>query len=370
MSDDRQARLARALAKTLADETTPLIRNAWYVAARSADVSADKPFGRKILGERVVMFRGGDGKPVAMKDRCAHRSFPLSESRIENGEIVCGYHGFRYDHRGRCTGVPSQATPPQGIAVPTFKVVEQEPLIWIWMGDPVLADEAKLPAQPWMLASHGWAGALGYLSVESNYVHLHENLLDLTHLTFVHAKTFGTPDYASAPFETEIDGPTIRLHRTVQPTRLPPVYARPLKMEGVDAARIVTSTFVSPAMSISAVVLRNLELPESERVDHHIRTAQLLTPADQDSLHYHFLIARDFAVEDAETTAFIHKQIVAAFHEDVEALRLIDTVRREDRGREFLEHSVGSDRAGVAMRQLLRRLADQENAPAPAQAAG
>ena len=352
----------------LADEHTPFIRNAWYVACFSEDVPHGRPFGRKLLGENVAFYRKSDGTVVAMKDRCPHRSFPLSASRVEGDEIVCGYHGIRYDSEGRCKLVPTQAAAPRALQVPTFKAIETAPVIWIWMGDPAVAERTPLPPAPWMLNGSGWATSRSYLEVQASYVFLHENLLDLSHLTYLHAATFGTPDYAKAPFETELDSETIIVRRSVQPTRLPPIYAKPLNMQGVDAARIVTSTYWTPGLSVSAVVLRNLEEPEDERTDHHIRTAQLVTPRDRTSVHYHFIVARDFAVEDKEASAFILKGIQAAFAEDVFALENISRVRREDPDQDFVERSIASDKAGVTLRRRLYALAEQETAgPAIAQ---
>jgi phenylpropionate dioxygenase-like ring-hydroxylating dioxygenase large terminal subunit len=352
----------------LADEHTPFIRNAWYVACFSDDIPHGRPFGRKLLGENVAFYRKSDGTVVAMKDRCPHRSFPLSASRVDGDEIVCGYHGIRYDSEGRCKLVPTQAAAPRALQVPTFKAIETAPVVWIWMGDPAVAERTPLPPAPWMLDDSGWATSRSYLQVQANYVFLHENLLDLSHLTYLHAATFGTPDYAKAPFETELDSETIVVRRSVQPTRLPPIYANPLNMQGVDAARIVTSTYWTPGLSVSAVVLRNLEEPEGERTDHHIRTAQLVTPRDHTSVHYHFIVARDFAVEDKEASAFILKGIQAAFAEDVFALENIARVRREDPDQDFVERSIASDKAGVTLRRRLYVLAEQETAgPATAQ---
>jgi vanillate O-demethylase monooxygenase subunit len=344
----------------LADEHTPFIRNAWYIACFSEDVPPDRPFGRKLLGENVAFYRKSDGTVVAMKDRCPHRSFPLSASRVDGDEIVCGYHGIRYDSEGRCKLVPTQAAAPRALQVATFKVIETAPVVWIWMGDPTIAERTPLPPAPWMLDGSGWATSRSYLNVRASYVFLHENLLDLSHLTFLHAATFGTPDYAKAPYETELGSETIVVRRTVQPTRLPPIYANPLNMQGVDAARIVTSTYWTPGLSVSAVVLRNLEEPEDRRVDHHIRTAQLVTPCDHMSVHYHFIVARDFAVEDKEASEFILKGIQAAFAEDVFALEHIARIRREDPDQEFVEKSISSDKAGVTLRRRLYTLAEQE----------
>jgi vanillate O-demethylase monooxygenase subunit len=315
---------------------------------------------RRILGEDVVLYRKADGTIVAMKDRCPHRSFPLSSSKIDGDDIVCGYHGIRFGFDGVCKLVPTQASAPRALNVRTFVVRETSPVVWIWMGDTETAHRTELPAAPWMLDDFGWATAYDYLRVNASYVFLHENLVDLSHLTFLHANTFGTPDYATAPFETEITDETIVVRRTVQPTRLPPIYANPLGMQNVDAARIVTSTFVTPGLSISAVVLRNLEQPVESRVDHHIRTAQLVTPCDQRTVHYHFVVARDFVIGDPGVSNFILQSVKAAFVEDVFALESITRIRRDDPDIHFKEKSIASDRAGVMLRRRLLALAGQE----------
>ena len=355
-----EARPAAAMRNRLADEKTPLIRDAWYVAAISAELSPGRLLARKIAGQGVVLYRKADGTAVALKDRCPHRAYPLSDSRLEGDDIVCGYHGFRYGPSGSCIHVPSMSEPPKGIRARSYPIVEQAPLVWIWMGDPARGADTPVPAHPWMYEDNGWARSPGYLQVACNYVHLHENLLDLSHLSFLHATTFGTPDYASAPFEVKAEGSDIHLYRRVAPTSLPPIYARPLNLEGKPAARIVTSSYVSPGMQISAVVLQDLTKPEGERTDHHIRTAQLLTPADQDSLHYFFLIGRDFACDDEATSHFIHGQIVAVFNEDKVALEKLTQVRRDDPDEDAFDTSVPADKAGVALRRHFRELAEQE----------
>ena len=265
----------------MADEDTPFIRNCWYVACFSGDLEDGKLFSRVLLGEPVVLYRLRDRTVVAMKDRCPHRSFPLSAGRLVEDEIVCGYHGMRYRSDGRCTLVPTQQRAPSAITTQTYVVVEHAPLVWIWMGDPARAAASKPPTEHWMLADSSWASSRNYLKVASSYVFLHENLLDLSHLTFLHANTFGTPDYALAPYEDPYrcrrdrgrGGPSSRLacrRSTLEP----------LGLTGVDAARIVTSTYKTPGLSISAVLLRDLTKPEATREDHHIATAQLVTPCD------------------------------------------------------------------------------------------
>jgi len=355
---------ARRGQEDMADEDTPFIRNCWYVACFSTDIEEGELFSRVLLGEPVVFYRLRDLKIAAMKDRCPHRSFPLSAGRLVADEIICGYHGMRYRSDGRCALVPTLNRPASAIRVPTYVVLEQAPLVWIWMGDPALAATTAPPSEHWMLAGSSWAASRSYLKVSSNYVFLHENLLDLSHLTFLHANTFGTPDYALAPYETHIGADVIEVKRNVQPTHLPPIYAEPLGLTGVDAARIVTSTYRTPGLSISAVVLRDLTKPEAARVDHHIRTAQLVTPCDRDHVHYHFVVARDFATDAEHVTTLILRSILEAFAEDVFALESMAKTRQLDPDPRFREFSVASDRAGVTLRRwlLTRALAERETA--------
>jgi len=187
----------------MADSSTPFIRNAWYVVAPSSEVSRT-PLGRTVLGTSIVVFRKQDGSAVALQNRCCHRSFPLSHGTVDGDTIVCGYHGLRYDATGKCIEIPMQKTVPAALRVRTYTVAERGPFVWVWMGrdDPGL--EAP-PHQPW-LAHAEWAMRWGYLHVKGSYVHLHENLLDLSHLSFLHARTFGTPEYARTPVEMHCEG--------------------------------------------------------------------------------------------------------------------------------------------------------------------
>jgi phenylpropionate dioxygenase-like ring-hydroxylating dioxygenase large terminal subunit len=360
-TESRTIKLARANARMLADDKTALVRNCWYVAGFSHDVKEGELLPRRLLDVNVVLYRDANGQVRALRDRCAHRSFPLSKGKLDNGTVVCGYHGFRYDPSGKCIQVPSQPDRcPAGIAVRSYPVVELRPHLWIWMGDETPADEALIPSTPWLQESKEWAAGHGYLHAKSNYVHLHENLLDLSHLTYLHELTFGTPDYALAPFEIDVGETRFGVRRTVSPTRLPPMYADPTGMQGVDAARIVSSAFVSPALHFTELILRNLTAPEGQRRDFHLKTAHILTPESQGSLHYHFTVVRDFALEDAAMTQALLKGIVDVFNEDIFALETIARIKEEEDDADFHESSVPADRAGVAMRRYLKTLAEKE----------
>jgi vanillate O-demethylase monooxygenase subunit len=124
-----------------------LLRNAWYVAAR-ADELGDKPLARRLRSEPVVLFRDGSGKTAALADRCCHRAAPLHLGRVVESGIRCGYHGLVFDGAGRCVTIPGQELVPQGAQVRSYPTVEKDQLVWLWMGDPMLADPAKIASPP------------------------------------------------------------------------------------------------------------------------------------------------------------------------------------------------------------------------------
>ena len=185
-----------------ADSTTPFIRNAWYVIAQSAEVGRT-PMARTALGTSVMLFRTVGGAVVALANRCCHRSFPLVHGTLDGDTIVCGYHGLRYDTTGKCIEIPMQKSVPASLRVRAYQTAERGPFVWIWMGEKPGQDPP--PHQEW-LDHPDWAVRVGYLHVKGSYVHLHENLLDLSHLSFLHAKTFGTPEYATHAGRDELRG--------------------------------------------------------------------------------------------------------------------------------------------------------------------
>src|SRR5687767_9125881 len=95
-------------AKPTMRESSGLLKDYWYVAAQSHQVTAKKPIQRTVLEERIVLYRGTDGKPVALSDRCLHRNAPLSAGVVVDGCIGCPYHGWTYDRTGKCINVPSE----------------------------------------------------------------------------------------------------------------------------------------------------------------------------------------------------------------------------------------------------------------------
>ena len=343
----------------MADRYTPFIKNEWYVAALAGEVG-NKLLKRTLLGERVVLYRTAAGVAVAMVDRCAHRSYPLSEGSIDGDNLVCAYHGFKYDPSGTCIEVPSAATCPKNIAVRTFPIVERGPLLWIWMGEPEKADPATILNTSW---TDTWTCTEGYYSLQASYVQLHENLIDTTHLSFIHAHSIGTPDYVKAPFVTEINEGRYAIVRTVSPTRLPPAWGKPTGLDGVPtASRIVRNEFLSPAAYAATTRLYDGAKPEGDRQEFLIRVLHCPTPETAGTTHYFIVIGRDFGIGDQGITDFMKKAFFAAFEEDVVSLAKLDEVVRAQDPAEYYELSVSSDAIGVAMRRYLKERSDAEHA--------
>ena len=165
------------------------LRNHWYVAASSSEIGRT-PLGRVILGDPVVFFRTETGQCVAFEDRCAHRHLPLSMGKLVGDALQCRYHGLRFGPDGRCVRIPGQDKIPSSAKVKVYSVVERYKWLWIWMGEPALADPATITDFHW-LDDPNWGAKGSYLHVKANWQLIVDNLLDLTHLAFVHETTIG-----------------------------------------------------------------------------------------------------------------------------------------------------------------------------------
>src|SRR3954466_10848198 len=187
------------------------VRNAWYVAAWDHEVGRSMK-RRIILDEPVVLYRTLEGKPVALEDRCCHRQAPLSMGKLLGNIVQCPYHGLQFDTAGACVKIPSQDRIPPSARVKSYPTVEKHHWIWIWPGDPAKADPALIEDFHWLGdAKWGWGG--NYLHVDANYLLLVENLLDTTHLPFLHPDTLGTDAFARSEFEVTREGDRIRVER-------------------------------------------------------------------------------------------------------------------------------------------------------------
>jgi phenylpropionate dioxygenase-like ring-hydroxylating dioxygenase large terminal subunit len=172
------------------------VRNAWYVAAARNEVT-DKLLARTLLNDPVVLFRNGSGEICALEDRCCHRGAPLSLGDATEKGVRCGYHGMEFDGSGKCVNIPGQTTIPARAKVKSYPVVEKGDYIWIWMGDADQADPAEILNYP-PDDEENWPRTYDMLHLKASYVMVLENLMDLSHLSYLHKGSIGSSETDSA----------------------------------------------------------------------------------------------------------------------------------------------------------------------------
>ncbi len=294
------------------------VRNTWYVAGWDNDVGPSNLFSRTIIGIPVLMYRAGDGTLHALEDRCCHRGAPLSIGRREGDCVRCMYHGLKFDASGQCIEAPAQQRIPPQARVRAFPVVERNRWIWIWMGDPEAADPALIPDTHW-LADPAWRSLDGYIHYDVNYLLIADNLLDFSHLPFVHPTTLGgSEDYAAAQPRVERLEDGVRITRWTLNTEAPP-FAKQVKNWPGNVDRWNIYNFTIPAILLmdSGMAPTATGAPEGQRIDAaEFRGCQALTPETENSTHYFFAHPHNFAIDNPEVTRSIHQSVVTAFDED------------------------------------------------------
>ena len=330
--------------------------NAWYAAAYDVEVR-HALLPRTICNQKLVLFRRTDGAVAALEDACWHRLMPLSLGRLEGDELVCGYHGLVYDSQGRCTHMPSQETLNPSACVRSFPVVERHRFVWIWPGDPAKADESLIPtAEEIGLEIEGLYAKPFYAHhVEGRYQLLNDNLLDLTHLGYLHSSSIGTPDDAATVEERNVNERRISSRRIMRNTPAPPVSQHRFKFDGpVD--RVSGMDFFFPGFHsgigdtyVAQGHERAGEMLNSSRVWHAV------TPAKKFTTNYFFAMGSP----DREGVEFMVEYLKPVLEEDifatVEIEKIIQTL--DELPQELM---LKSDGTAVLGRRKLQQMMDLE----------
>jgi phenylpropionate dioxygenase-like ring-hydroxylating dioxygenase large terminal subunit len=337
------------------------LRNAWYIGLWAQDL-ADKPVPKTLLGDKVVFCRLQNGSIAALEDRCRHRAAPLSKGEVEGDALVCGYHGLAFDKAGICVRVPGSERIPPNANIRSYPVEERWSTIWIWMGDPELADAGNIPNLHW-LSDPGWAITPGYLYLKANYQLLVDNLLDLTHVSYVHKKTIaGDPREATTPTRTERTDDGVRTGRWMIDFKPPPLFQKIGQFKGnVDRWQFVTWTPPATVFLDIGSAETGTGAPEGDRSQgFSIWSNHLITPETETTTHYHFCFARNFKIDDAEMSKVLYEGSMATFLEDLE---MLEAEQLNVRGG-ALENMVDipNDAAQLQSRRILRRLIEEEEA--------
>lgn len=205
-------------------------KNAWYVAC-TPDELAGKPLGRRICDEPMVFYRGEDGRVAALEDFCPHRGAPLSLGFVEDGVLVCGYHGLAMGEDGRTRAMPGQRV--RGFpCIRRFPVQERHGFVWVWPGAEEQADAALIPRLEWA-ESPDWAYGGGLYHIHCDYRLMIDNLMDLTHETYVHASSIGQKEIDEAAPTTRVEGDEVITSRHMQNVMAPPFWRIALRGNGL-----------------------------------------------------------------------------------------------------------------------------------------
>ncbi|MBY8974511.1 aromatic ring-hydroxylating dioxygenase subunit alpha [Rhodobacteraceae bacterium NNCM2] len=334
-------------------------RNMWWVAAHSSEVT-EKPLARWLLERPVVLYRLPDATPAALDDRCPHRWAPLSEGHVSGDQIVCPYHGMEFGADGACTKVPTQKMMPKNAAVRSYPVRESGAFIWIWMGDPEAIDAD--PVDMSYTADPGWSVVHGYYEVDANWVMIRENVLDLTHIAFLHANTFKQNDWVNPP-EAFMDGETVVYRQEFDAAPLSPLFCAGMGLpEDKPVTRVQEGRMPSLAVSFSDWNVHDPNPEEGRRSDFLMRGCHIVTPSIGGKTHYFWAAAFDVPEIPAEVAEKTKASIIAAFDEDKGLLEKMQAqISADPRQLDYPEITLGADSAGVKVRQVLNRKLAAEN---------
>jgi vanillate O-demethylase monooxygenase subunit len=294
------------------------LRNTWYVAAWSHEIAADGMLARTITQVPLVFWRDRAGRVVALEDRCCHRAAPLSKGRREGDLIRCMYHGLLFDPAGQCVEIPSQEFIPPAAKVRAFPVVERFKWVWVWMGDPGKMDASLIPDTHY-LDDAAWRGTPGYLHYDANYLLITDNLLDFSHLSYVHEKTLGgSAKYAGIRPKVTRNGRSVRVERWLIDDE-PAPFLRSLKTWAGNVDRWNIYDVVLPGVLLmdSGSAPTGTGAQEGNRVDSaQFFGCQAVTPETEKTSHYFFQQSHGFALDDASVTENLRTSVLAGFQED------------------------------------------------------
>ena len=293
------------------------LRNCWYVIAWDHEVPAHGAlFTRTVLGEAILLYRTADGAICALRDRCCHRLAPLSKGRIEGDCVRCGYHGLLFDRTGRCVEIPGADEVPAKARVRSYPVALKNKWVFVWMGDAAKADPALLPDN-FSCDDPQWDHVPGYLHYATPQPLVCDNLLDFSHLSYVHEKTLGgSTAIARARADIEAMPRGIKVTRTVDDVPPPPYYAAVRGFAG-NVDRWFVYDFVLPGTLLMHSGGRPVEdSGDDMRRAVRLHSCQTVTPETETTTHYFFQQSRRVEDGDHAIAEALYRSLLVAFEED------------------------------------------------------
>jgi phenylpropionate dioxygenase-like ring-hydroxylating dioxygenase large terminal subunit len=292
------------------------IRDCWYVVAWDHEIPEHGLFHRKVLGDPLLLYRLESGRIVALEDRCCHRLAPLSVGKREGDCVRCGYHGLMFDAQGLCVDAPGLDRIPIKARVRSYPVEVRNKWVFVWMGEPQSADPALLPDNH--SCDHPeWHYQPGYLHYDTPYLLICDNLLDFSHLSYVHENTLGgSTRIAQSRAEVQRVPRGIRVSRHV-PDVPPSAYWRSFHSFEGNVDRWFIYDFLLPGTLLMDSGGRPTGQAEGDMSGAvRLHSCQTLTPETETTTHYFFQQAYHAPAENPEITATIFRGLLAAFEED------------------------------------------------------
>jgi phenylpropionate dioxygenase-like ring-hydroxylating dioxygenase large terminal subunit len=299
------------------------IRNEWYIAAWGDEIEGDKPLPRRICGESIVLFRDASGRVGALFDRCCHRGAPLQYGCVTELGLQCGYHGLVFDRTGICVRIPGQERIPARAKVQSYPIVEKDGFVWIWMGEAARADTDRIIDYPFHNDSVHWPHKHTMYPIKGNYMLMVDNLMDLTHLGYVHTSTIGGNPaiHVEAEMQTEPKPNGLRFIRWMRNSVPPPTYLKAVSFQGrIDRWQEFEYVAPSHVLQVSgAVDAGGGDTAYANGIPKGGLTFRLfhgLTPETEESCHYFWSVANGYRQHEPQATDQLFSEIAAAFQED------------------------------------------------------
>jgi len=290
----------------------------WYVAAFSSDIQ-DKPVGRTFLNQKVVLFRTGNGQIAALEDRCCHRSLPLSCGTVEAEGVRCGYHGLLYAPSGQCLEIPGQDRVPSKACVRPYHVTEKNHIVWIWMPSVVGGAPSVEPPTYTPHDDPRYRFGSGMYHYNSPWQLIHDNLMDLSHLGYVHLKTIGGDAHLHMNAEMRVtqDGDSVKVVRLMPGSTPPPTYRAAWPFgEKCDRWQEIVFRVSHLEIWTGAIEPGTDSIEDPNRGGFHMRGFHGVTPETETTCHYFWSMSSNRHPEREDNFETVVKQTAFTFDED------------------------------------------------------
>lgn len=292
--------------------------NQWYVAGFAWELK-DKPLARTLLNQNVVMFRLASGTVAALEDRCCHKSLPLSCGTLEERGVRCGYHGLLFAPSGACLEIPGQERIPAKACVKAYTLVEKDQILWIWMPQEAgAAPTHEAPSYP-VHSDPRYRFKGEVFHYEAPWQLIHDNLLDLSHLGYVHLKTIGgnAALHMNAELKVEAAGDQVRVLRYMPNSVPPPTYLGAWPFAGrIDRWQEVEFNLSHLNIWTGGADVGTADMRDPQRGGFHMRGFHAITPETESTAHYMWTMAANSHPERPDVSELVYQQTALTFEED------------------------------------------------------